>query len=57
SHQRCCVEDELVALQQQWNQQRQEIFDLSRQIDIFREISQNICVACDSLVVVLNHFH
>ncbi|CAF4294084.1 unnamed protein product, partial [Rotaria magnacalcarata] len=23
SHQRCCVEDELVALQQQWNQQRQ----------------------------------
>ncbi|CAF2261539.1 unnamed protein product [Rotaria magnacalcarata] len=57
SHQRCCVEDELVALQQQWNQQRQEIVDLSRQIDIFREISQNICVACDSLVVVLNHFH
>ncbi|CAF1681678.1 unnamed protein product [Rotaria magnacalcarata] len=57
SHQRCCVEDELVALQQKWNQQRQEIVDLTRQIDIFREISQNICVACDSLVDVLNHFH
>ncbi|CAF3741999.1 unnamed protein product [Rotaria socialis] len=57
SHQRCCVEDELVALQQQWNQQRREIVDLSRQIDIFREISRNICVACDSLLGVLNHFH
>ncbi|CAF4253451.1 unnamed protein product [Rotaria magnacalcarata] len=57
SHQRCCVEDELVALQQQWNQQRQEIVDLSRQIVIFRKTSQNICVACDSLLGVLNHFH
>ncbi|CAF4434046.1 unnamed protein product [Rotaria magnacalcarata] len=57
SHRRCCVKQELVTLQQQWNQQREEIVDLSRRIDIFREISHNICVVCDSLVNVLNHFH
>ena len=56
SPRRCCVKQELVALQQQWNQQREEIVDLSRRIDIFREISHNICVVCDSLVGVLDHF-